>query len=156
MLILGIDPGYARTGWGLVKKTGGNVALVKYGCIETKAGTPNNKRLASIFDHLTKLIKSHKPQAVAVENLFFNTNAKTAMKVGEARGVILIAIEKQKVPVFHYTPLQVKTTTTTYGRADKTQVQKMVQAILKLETIPKPDDAADALAVAITHCFTVK
>lgn len=104
---MGIDPGYARTGWGVIKKTGSNVSLVEYGCIETQAGTPNNKRLGSIFEELTQLVKTHKPKTVAVEDLFFNTNAKTAMKVGEARGVILIALEKQKLPVAHYTPLKI-------------------------------------------------
>ena len=157
MIILGIDPGFALTGWGIInKKSASSIHLVKYGCIETKAGLPSSTRLNKIFRTLTKLCQSHKPHALAMEDLFFNTNAKTAIKVGEARGVVIISAAKLKIPISHYTPLQVKQAVTGYGRADKQQVQKMVKTLLSLKQIPKPDDSADALAVAITHAFTVK
>lgn len=156
MITLGIDPGYARTGWCVIKKQGQSITTIKYGCFETKAHTEPITRLKQVFNFITKISKKFKPDSVAVEDLFFNTNAKTAMKVGEARGVIIIALALQKIPIFHYTPLQVKNAITGYGRADKTQIQRMVKTLLKLDHIPKPDDAADALAVALTHTFTVK
>lgn len=157
MVVLGIDPGFARMGWGIIQKqTANQIKLIKYGCIETKASTPTAQRLQQIFAHTIKIAQKYKPHSAAIEDLFFNTNAKTAIKVGEARGAILIALIKQKLPLHHYTPLQVKNAITGYGRADKTQIQKMVKTLLKLDHIPKPDDAADALAVALTHCFTVK
>ena len=156
MIILGIDPGIARTGWGVIKKHRNEVTLVNYDCLETKPTSTPSKRLSQIYRHLVKVAQKFKPHAAAVEDLFFNTNAKTAMKVGEARGVILVALQQQKVPIFHYTPLQVKNAITGYGRASKTQIQKMVKTILKLDHIPKSDDAADAIAVALTHAFTVK
>lgn len=154
MLILGIDPGYARTGWGLIHKQSQKLKLIKYGCIETSAKTKPLIRLLQLSKALAQIIKTYKPNTVAVEDLFFNTNAKTAIKVGEARGVILITLAQQKLQPHHYTPLQIKTAVSGYGRASKPQVQKMVKILLNLKTIPRPDDAADALAVAITHGFT--
>lgn len=141
----------------MIQKSGQKVSLVKYDCIDIPASAlVSTKRLTAIHHTLIKICQKHHPHSAAVENLFFNTNAKTAMKVGEARGAILIALESQHIPIFHYTPLQVKIAVTGYGRADKFQVQKMVKSLLRLDHIPKPDDAADALAVALTHAFTVK
>jgi crossover junction endodeoxyribonuclease RuvC len=154
MRILGIDPGIGRVGWGIIDKKGQKLKLVKYGCIETLANSDSISRLKTIQKQLKTIIKKFKPDESAVEKLFFNSNAKTVMKVGEARGVILITLAGQKLPIYHYTPLQIKVTTTNYGRADKTQVQKMVKTILDLDVIPKPDDAADAVAAAITHAST--
>jgi len=156
MKILGIDPGIARLGWGIIEKNGQKLKLINYGCIETKANTPHITRLTQIYHQLGKIIKKTKPAVAAIEDLFFNTNAKTAMTVGEARGVTLLTLSQQQLPVFHYTPLQIKNATTGYGRASKTQIQKMVKTLLKLDHIPKPDDSADAIAVALTHSFTSK
>ena len=152
MLILGVDPGTARLGWGVIDAE----TMVACGCLETKVTDPESKRLLSLFKGFTKLLKKFRPDAVAVEDLFFFKNQKTVIKVSQARGVILVASELLGFPVFSYTPLQVKSSVTGYGRADKNQVQQMVKAILKLDSIPQPDDAADALAVAITHSFSQK
>ncbi|MEK7111433.1 MAG: crossover junction endodeoxyribonuclease RuvC [Patescibacteria group bacterium] len=149
MIILGIDPGFARMGWGLVNKTGAKFSLIDYGCLETSPETGLSDRLELIFDGVFKIIKKYKPDLAGVETLFFNTNAKTAVKVGEARGVLLLALKKSGVKVIDITPLQVKQAVAGYGRAEKTQVQKMVKALLNLKEIPRPDDAADALAVAL-------
>ncbi len=149
MIILGIDPGTATTGYGVIENEKGETKYVDYGCILTKSTESLENRLVSIFDELTKIIKKFKPEMAAVEELFFASNAKTAISVGHARGVILLACSKEKVPVYEYTPLQVKQAICGYGRADKQQVQKMVKALLSLEEIPKPDDAADGLAIAI-------
>lgn len=151
MIILGVDPGTATTGYGVIKSEKGNVYAVEHGCILTKSSEDLEHRLVAIFDELTKIIKKYKPEMVAVEELFFASNAKTAISVGHARGVILLACSKAKVPVYEYTPLQIKQAVCGYGRADKQQVQKMVKALLNLEKIPKPDDAADGLAIAICH-----
>jgi crossover junction endodeoxyribonuclease RuvC len=149
MIILGIDPGFARMGWGVINKTGGIFLLIGYGCLETSAGLELSDRLETIFDGISKVIKKYKPDLAGIETLFFNTNAKTAVKVGEARGVILLALKKSGVKVVDITPLQVKQAVAGYGRAEKIQVQKMVKSLLNLKEIPQPDDAADALAVAI-------
>lgn len=149
MLILGIDPGFARTGWGVVEYNRGQLKLVDYGCIETKKGEDFSDRLNFLYDEIVKKIKKFKPDVIAVEELFFYKNITTAIKVSHARGVILLSAKKARVPVREFTPLQVKQAISGYGKADKMQVQKMVRALLNLREIPKPDDAADALAVAI-------
>lgn len=156
MLILGIDPGIARLGWGLVTSEKGKLKMVDYGCFETPAKMPENDRLEEIYRFLGKLIQTHNPDTLSVEELFFAANAKTALTVGQARGVILLTATLQKLPVVSYTPLEVKQALTGYGRADKKQIQIMVKSILGLEKIPQPDDAADALAIAITHAFSYK
>ena len=149
MIILGIDPGFARMGWGVISKTGAKFSLIDYGCLETSAEASLSDRLEMIFDGISKVIKKHKPDLAGIETLFFNTNAKTAVKVGEARGVVLLALKKSGVKVIDITPLQVKQAVAGYGRAEKAQVQKMVKALLNLKETPRPDDAADALAVAL-------
>ncbi len=156
MIILGIDPGFARMGWGVISSTGAKVTLVAYGCLETKAAQTPSHRLKTIYTGVTELIKKFSPSCAVIEDLFFNTNAKTAIRVGEARGAILIALENSKLSIFHYTPLQIKIAVTGYGRADKTQIQKMIKTLLNLDQIPRPDDAADALAAALTHAFSAK
>lgn len=156
MLILGIDPGIGRCGWGVVAVEKGNLYVENYDCIET---TPNGKveeRLLIIAEKIDALLKEYKPDVLAIEELFFGNNSKTALVVGQARGVILLSAAKSKVPVSVYTPLQVKMALTGYGRADKNQIAQMVKVILKLEKIPKIDDTSDALAVAITHAFSAK
>lgn len=156
MKILGIDPGIARTGWGMVDVQGQKLTVGEYGCLETDAKQEMSKRLVSIHSFIQNLIDTHKPDVVAVEQLFFNTNAKTALIVGHARGVILLTAGEKNVPVVEYTPLQVKMALTGYGRAEKNQIGIMVKMLLKLDSIPKLDDTADALAVAITHALTWK
>jgi crossover junction endodeoxyribonuclease RuvC len=149
MIILGIDPGTAIVGYGIVSSEKNNLKALDYGCIETAKNLSQAERLLIIGEELKKIIKKFKPQAAAVEELFFFKNLKTAIKVSEARGVILLTAEEQGLIIKEFTPLEVKIATVGYGRADKTQVQKMVKVILGLKEIPKPDDAADALAVAI-------
>ena len=152
MKILGVDPGTARLGWGMID----NEVMVDCGCLETKAGLPEEERLGLLFDKLNRLIKQHQPDAVAVEKLFFFKNQTTVIPVAQSRGVVLLAAAQNNLPVFSYTPLQIKQAVTGYGRAEKNQVQQMVKSILKLKIIPLPDDAADALAVALTHSFSYK
>lgn len=154
MTILGIDPGLARTGWGIIERSHGHDRLVSYGCIETPAKTPDHERLAALFDELQKIVKTYRPDQAAVERLFFEKNAKTAIQVGQARGVVILALSLVKIPQQEFTPLQVKQAVAGYGAATKDQVQKMVKTLLKLSGIPKPDDAADALAVALTLVTT--
>lgn len=156
MRILGIDPGIGRTGWGIIESQKSNLKSQKCGCIETPVGMAIEKRLRILSEQLTQIIKEEKPDVVAIEDLFFNTNAKTALIVGQARGVLLLAAAEKNLPVAVYTPLQVKIALTGYGRAEKGQVGQMVKTILKLPSIPKPDDTADALAIAITHAFSHK
>lgn len=148
MIILGIDPGTATTGFGVIKKDK-ELKLIEYGCIKTAADLKTAERLKELHSQLNNLIKKYTPDMVAVEDIFFFKNLKTAIKVSQARGVILLTAANLKIPVFECTPLQVKQAITSYGRAEKIQVQKMVKILLNLEEIPKPDDAADALAVAI-------
>ncbi len=151
MVILGIDPGYAIVGCGVVKYENNSFRLMGYGAITTHKDMPFNQRLNKIYDDLTELIEKFKPDAVSIERLYFNTNQKTAIDVAQARGVIVLAIEKAGIPVYEYTPLQVKQSIVGYGRAEKNQVQEMTKMFLHLDKIPKPDDAADALALAICH-----
>jgi len=157
MRILGIDPGIARCGWGAIETIKNSEFRVQnYGCIETSAKLPVEKRLEQIHNEIEKIIKKYSVDCLAIEELFFNTNAKTAFVVGQARGVILLAASQGKLPIYIYTPLQVKIAVTGYGRAEKDQMGKMVKIILKLNSIPKPDDTADALAVALAHAFSAK
>lgn len=149
MIILGIDPGTAITGYGLIKKKLTKIEIIDYGCIRTETNLSTAERLKKIDQQLAKIIRRYKPQQMAVEDIFFFKNVKTAMKVSQARGVILARAARMNIPVDEYTPLQIKQATTSYGRAGKKQVQRMVQLILNLKEIPKPDDAADALAAAI-------
>lgn len=151
MIILGLDPGTATVGYALVEKKKSNLCVLEYGCILTKPDREPGKRLLIIEKELGKIIKKYKPNESAVEKLFFLKNAKTAIAVSQARGVILLALAKQNLNVFEYTPLQVKMSVTGYGKASKIQVQRMVKGILELREIPRPDDAADALAIAICH-----
>lgn len=148
-VILGIDPGIADTGFGVIKKENNQLKLVDYGCIKTIAGLPHEQRLKQINIDLNKIIKKYKPDVAAVEKLFFCNNVKTALTVGEARGVIMLTLCQNNLLIHEYTPLQVKQAVSAYGKAGKMQVQKMVKLLLNMKEIPKPDDAADALAVAI-------
>lgn len=150
-IILGIDPGIADTGFGIIEKgKGGKMFCLGYGSIKTKAGMPAAERLEILSNGLEKIIKQYRPALASVEELFFQNNIKTAIAVGQARGVILLACRKNKVPIVEFTPLQVKQTIAGFGRAEKSQVQRMVKMLLHLKEIPKPDDAADALALAIS------
>lgn len=151
MVILGIDPGYAIVGWGLIEYKNNTYRPLRYGAVTTDSDTDFNLRLKIIYDDVSKIISAFKPDAMSVEKLYFTSNQKTAIMVAEARGVILLAAEQTALPVFEYTPLQVKTAVTGYGKAKKFQVMEMTRRLLSLSDIPKPDDAADALAVAICH-----
>jgi crossover junction endodeoxyribonuclease RuvC len=156
MTILGIDPGFARVGWAIIEGKSQKLKVVSCGCIETSKDQESQERLVSVYKQVCSLIKKYQPESLAIEELFFTTNAKTAFKVGEARGVIILAAALQKIPIFSYTPLQVKIAVTGYGKADKIQVGRMVKAILKLTEMPKLDDTVDAIAVGLTHGFTNK
>ena len=156
MLTLGIDPGTATLGWGFVEEDGAGLNLVCYGCVKTSPKSTASERLGILHSEIKSLVKKHKPDCLAVERLFFGANAKTAISVGQARGVVLLVAAEEGLPVAEYTPLEVKMAATGYGRADKNQMQQMVKALLKLDAIPKPDDAADALAVAICHLNSYK
>ena len=149
MIVLGIDPGTARTGYGIVSREGSSVRLIDYGCFETIPDRPLSARLVLIHEAITDLIETHRPEGVGVERLFFNRNVQTAFAVGQARGVVLLAAAQHGLPVAEYGPQEVKMAVTGYGRAPKDQVQRMVQAVLSMSELPRPDDAADALAVAI-------
>lgn len=154
MIILGIDPGLAIVGWGVVEYNGGRFCTLGYDSIFTPAHTPTEDRLKTIFDELSAILDKYKPDAVSIEELFWNTNQKTGITVAEARGVIILAARLRNIPIFEYTPLQVKQSIVGYGRAEKKQVITMVTAFLKLPAPPKPDDTADALAVAVCHAHT--
>ena len=151
MRILGIDPGYAIVGCGIVDYKNNNFKVVEHCAITTPAGMPFNRRLEVIYDELTDLIKRIQPEVISMEKLYFNSNQKTVIDVGQARGVLMLAAQKSNLEVFEYTPLEVKQSVVGYGRAEKKQIQEMTRVILKLDKIPKPDDVADALAVAICH-----
>lgn len=159
MRTLGIDCGFAITGWSVVEKKSGNMSggafkVIEYGVIRTKACHSAARRLEEIYDGLVNIIRKLKPDIVAVESLFYFKNQKTVMSVSQARGVVILAAKKEGKDVFDYTPLQVKQAVVGYGKATKEQVQRMVKIILNLNEIPKPDDAADALAIAICHINT--
>lgn len=151
MIILGIDPGYAIVGWGVVEYSHGNFRPLGYGAITTEATTPFPERLQIIYNDMCYLFEKYKPEAMSMEKLFYNSNQKTVIDVAQARGVITLAAQNYGKDIFEYTPLQVKQSVTGYGRAEKKQVQEMTKNILKLPAIPKPDDTADALAMAICH-----
>ncbi len=152
--ILGIDPGTATMGWGVIRQEGSRLKYVQHGAITTPSNWPMPRRLGRLFDGVTQIVEGYRPDTVAVEELFFNTNVTTAITVGQARGVAILASYRAGIEVAEYTPLQVKQAITSYGRADKRQVQEMVRALLNLREIPRPDDAADGLAIAITHAFS--
>ncbi len=156
MRIIGIDPGIGRCGWGVIDFGKGKLTTLNYGCIETSPKKSVGERLEEVYSEISKLIKKYSPQVLSIEELFFNNNAKTAFVVGQARGVILLAAAQQKLEIAIYTPLQVKLALTGYGRAEKPQVGQMVKVLLNLKEIPKPDDTADGLAIAITHAFSNK
>lgn len=151
MIILGIDPGIAIVGFGVVRQEGSSLRPVQYGSIRTEAGLRTETRLKQIYDALTQIINTYKPDVMAVEKLFFNRNVTTAFTVGQARGVMLLAAEEAQVELAEYTPLQVKQAVVGYGQAEKHQVQEMVRMLLGLKEKPRPDDVADALAIAICH-----
>ena len=154
-LALGIDPGTATTGYGLVRlERDGELVAVKYGVILTPKDASSSARLEMIYDGMNDLLKEYKPETAAVEKLFFARNVTTGIAVGQARGVVMLALQKAGIEAFEYTPKEIKNAVAGYGGADKRQVQEMVRALLQLDAIPKPDDAADALAVAITHLNT--
>lgn len=156
MKIFGVDPGTTLVGWGVIEAAHAKTAMLAVGCIDTKTQITPDSKLLYIHQALRKLLIRYRPDAVSVEDLFFATNAKTAISVGQARGVILLTAALLKLPVTSYTPLTVKQTVCGDGNAPKKQVQRMVQLTLKLTQIPKPDDAADALAIALTHAYSYK
>jgi len=156
MLTLGIDPGTATTGFGLVQHQGDKLVYITCGCITTTPKESSQGRLALIHQQIMALLSKYKPNVVAVERLYFGENSKTAMAVGQARGIILLAAAEHKLPIAEYTPLEVKVALTGYGRAEKKQIQQMVRVMLKLNDLPRPDDAADALAIAICHIHSHK
>ena len=152
MIVLGIDPGYALMGWGVVEAEGSRMKLVNYGCVETKAGIPIYHRLRTLQLGIRDVIDIYHPDEIAFEELFFSHNATTALMVGAARGAAIIAASEYTENLYEYTPMQIKQAVTGSGLADKKQVQQMVKLLLQMDEIPKPDDAADAIACAITHC----
>lgn len=155
MVILGIDPGFAITGYGVVDYTGNKFKVIDYGAVCTDKSELFSSRLQSIYDTLSSIIDMYRPDCMAIEELFFNNNAKTAIMAAHGRGVAMLACTVKSIPCFEYTPLQVKQNIAGYGRAEKRQVQQMVKVILNLDSIPKPDDAADALAIAICHAHSL-
>ncbi len=154
MIILGIDPGYAIVGVGVIEYIGNKFRVLDYFAVTTEAHTPFENRLKIIYDGINDTIEKYKPDFMAIEELFFNDNAKTAISVGQARGVIILSAVNHGVEVFEYTPLQVKQAVVGYGRAEKKQVQQMTKSILNLKEVPKPDDVADALAIAVCHAHS--
>ena len=151
MVVLGIDPGYAIVGWGVLEYKGNKFRVIDYGAITTAAKTDFPLRLQIIYNEMCRLFELYKPDAMSIEKLFYNTNAKTVIDVAQARGVIVLAAQAYGAGIFEYTPIQVKQSVVGYGRAEKKQVQEMTRVILNLDKIPKPDDTADALAMAICH-----
>lgn len=153
--ILGIDPGLAIVGFGFIDKTGNKLTPVQYGSIQTEAHTPEEERLLHVYEGMVQLIDRYKPDMVAIEKLFFSRNVTTALPVAQARGVLILAAVQKGLPVSEYTPMMVKQAVVGYGKAEKKQVQEMVKLLLKLSAVPKPDDVADALAVAVCHAHSV-
>lgn len=156
MIILGIDPGYAIVGIGVLEYKGNKFRPIEYNAITTHASEATSLRLKRIKEDIQEFLHKYKPDAVAIEELFFNNNAKTAIAVAQARGVLVAEVASAGIPIYEYTPLQIKQAVTGYGRAEKGQIQQMVKMLLNLNAIPKPDDAADALAVAICHAHSAK
>jgi len=153
MRILGIDPGYGILGWSIIES---NMQMVDYGTIETPKNTALDERLFSVYTELCSIIDRYKPESAAIEKLFFSKNTSTAMQVAGVVGVILLLFRQRALPYCEYAPVQIKKAITTYGRADKLQMQKMVQKLLNLKEMPTPDDAADAVAISLCHAFNVK
>ncbi len=151
MVVFGIDPGYAIVGWGAIRFQSNAYKPLGFGAVETEAHTDFNQRLETIYDEIYAILDRCRPDALAIERLYFQTNKTTAIKVAQARGVTLLAAQKLRIPIFEYTPLQVKTAVTGYGKAKKPQVMEMTRRLLHLSEVPKPDDTADALAIAICH-----
>lgn len=156
MRVIGVDPGTAITGWGLVEGDGNDLVAVAYGVITTAAGTPLPERLQAIYQELTKVVDQWQPDTSAIEELFFSRNAKTALAVGHGRGAAMLALANANLDITEYKPLEVKQALTGHGGADKHQMQQMVKLLLTLDDIPRPDDAADALAVAICHLHSAR
>ena len=156
MRILGIDPGFAITGYSIIDYQGNKFKLIDSGAVTTKAGESFPLRLTKIYDDLSMIIDEYKPHAISVEELFFNNNVKTAINVAQARGVVLVVGCQKQIPTYEYTPLQIKQAVAGYGRADKIQVQKMVKAILNVEKLPKLDDTTDSMAAAICHAHSAR
>lgn len=154
MIILGIDPGIAIVGYGVIDYTGNKFTVIDYGAITTPAGMKVEDRLNEIYNSLNVIMDKYKPEFMAIEELFYNKNAKTVINVAEARGVTLLSAARKNIPIYEYTPLQVKQAVVGYGRAEKKQVQQMTKVLLNLEKVPKPDDTADALAIAICHAHS--
>ena len=152
MRVLGIDPGYAIVGWGVTDYTGNRFSPVAFGAVTTEARVAFERRLAQVYDGVLEVMRTHQPEALSIEQLFYQHNQTTVIGVAEARGVILLAAAQCGLPVFEYTPMQVKQAVTGYGKAVKKQVQEMTRILLHLEKVPKPDDTADALAMAVAHC----
>ena len=155
MRILGIDPGYAIVGYGVLDYVSGRFSVVGFGAVTTPADLPFEKRLKVIYEDITEIIETYKPDEMGIEKLFFNTNEKTAIDVAQARGVTLLPAIMRNIPIYEYTPLQVKSSIVGYGRAEKKQVQEMTKTMLHLKEVPKPDDTADAVAIAITHGLSI-
>lgn len=151
MLVIGIDPGLATVGFGVIRTEKSINIPVSYGCIKTSSEKRTPQRLLDIYTEVIALFEKYSPEAIAVEKLFFNKNVTNAMSVSEARGVIFLAAQQRHIPVFEYTPLQVKQAITGSGRADKKQMQEMIKRLLNLKEVPKPDDAADGLSIALCH-----
>ncbi len=156
MIILGVDPGTAITGYGVLQSDGDDLSVIDYGAITTPADWLMSRRLQHIYQELTALIAQHTPTDAAVEKLFFSKNVRTALSVGQARGVALLAAAQAGLTIHEYTPLQIKQAVVGYGRAEKQQIQQMVKMLLQLAAIPQPDDAADALAIAICHAHSAR
>ena len=156
MRILGIDPGFAITGYSVIEYNGNKFSLIQSGAITTKAGVSFPIRLTAIYDELNLIVKQYKPDAISVEELFFNQNIKTAINVAQARGIVLVVGCKNNIPTYEYTPLQIKQAVVGYGRAEKKQVQQMVKAILNVKEIPKLDDITDSMAIGICHAHSQK
>lgn len=156
MRVIGIDPGTAITGWGVVEGEGDDLELIAYGAVTTAAGTPLPQRLQTIYQELGAVVQQWQPATAAIEELFFSKNAKTALAVGHGRGAAMLALVNSELPITEYKPLEVKQAITGHGGADKQQMQHMVKLLLKLDDLPRPDDAADALAVAICHLHSAR
>jgi crossover junction endodeoxyribonuclease RuvC len=156
MRVLGVDPGTIRSGYGIIDGCEGALAMVEYGVIRTKSGTPLARRLVQISARLQEVLAAYQPHVVAIEDMFFAKNVKSALKLGQSRGVIILTAAQAGLEIAEYTPLEVKQAVVGYGKADKVQVQQMVKVLLGLSDIPKPDDAADALAIAICHHHSAK
>ena len=154
MRVLGIDPGYAIVGWGVIEQEGIRFKAVDFGAVCTQAGVPFEQRLVQVYEGIKQVCETYKPEALAIEKLYYQHNQTTVIGVAEARGVILLAAAQCGVPIYEYTPMQVKQSLTGYGKAVKKQMMEMVRLMLHLPTVPKPDDTADALAMAITFCHT--